>query len=719
MKKDKPLNGVSSSKASGDDVAEAQIAQEEWGRYREAVDLGHDKYMERAKRCDEFYRGDQWEESDRSALDRQGKPALTINQILPTVNVLLGEQITRRADIRYKPAKDGKEEIAAALTKTVNSVMDINDYDSKESEVFADGIIEERGYFDVRMEFDDNMMGEIDIQVEDPCDVIPDPRGKKYDPSTWTEVTKTRWWSLDDIEREYGAVKRKRVEATAQHDATFGQDSIKFDSTFSGTDSDKNSLDWYSTGTTNFGGESEKKRVRSIRVLERQFYENSKLYLFVDPKTGDTKVAPLMWDKEKREAFAEQMGLFLHHRTQKRIKWRVCAGKVVLHDDWSPYRSFTIIPYFPYFRRGQTIGVVSNLLSPQEFLNKISSQELHIVNATANGGWITEAGAIANMTTEELAANGAETGLVIEKSPGAPSPEKIQPNTIPTGLDRIGMKASGAIREISGVTDAMLGTAGPEVSGVALHSSEKRGQIQMQVPLDNLTRTRKLVAKKVLELVQAFYTEPRVLKITRDLPMEGEPLQEDLEVNMPTPEGDIINNLSCGKYDVVVASQPSRDSYNDTQFAEVLSLKEIGIMIPDDRVIEYSNLQKKFALAEEVRSITGRGEQSPEEAQMQALHHQMEMQGQQLALAKAEGEVGKLQAETQKLMMESGAIPEELKLKLTELEMKAQMEREGFEVRARLAMESSQNALEKLALSSRGKQTEALLQATLPNNNHR
>jgi hypothetical protein len=70
-------------------------------------------------------------------------------------------------------------------------------------------------------------------------------------------------------------------------------------------------------------------------------------------------------------------------------------------------------------------------------------------------------------------------------------------------------------------------------------------------------------------------------------------------------------------------------------------------------------------------------------------------------------------------MMESGAIPEELKLKLTELEMKAQMEREGFEVRARLAMESSQNALEKLALSSRGKQTEALLQATLPNNNQR
>jgi hypothetical protein len=719
MKQDKPLNEVSNSKAYGTDVAEAQIAQEEWGRYREAVDLGHEKYMDRAKRCDEFYRGDQWEESDRTALDRQGKPALTINQILPTVNVLLGEQITRRADIRYKPSKDGKEEIACALTKTVNNIMDNNDYDSKESEVFADGIIEERGYFDVRMEFDDNMLGEIDIQVEDPCDVIPDPRGKKYDPSTWTEVTKTRWWSLDEIEREYGKEKRQRVESTAQHDGTFGQDSIKFDSTFASTDSDKNSLDWFSTGTTNFGGESEKHRVRSVRVLERQFYENSKLHLFVDPATGDTKVAPLTWNKEKRSSFAKQMGLYEHHRTQKRVKWRVCAGKVVLHDDWSPYRSFTIVPFFPYFRRGQTMGVVSNLLSPQEFLNKISSQELHIVNATANGGWITESGAISNMTTEELAANGAETGLVIEKAPGAPSPEKIQPNTIPTGLDRIGMKASIAIQEISGVTDAMLGTASAEVSGVALQSSEKRGQIQMQVPLDNLTRTRKLVAKKILELVQGFYTEPRVMKISKVLPMEGEEPYEELQVNMPTVEGEILNNLSCGKYDVVVASQPSRDSYNDTQFAEMISLKEIGIMIPDDRVIEYSNLQKKFALAEEVRSLTGRGEQSPEEAQMQAMQMQMEMQGQQLALAKAEGEVGKLQAETQKLMMESGAIPEELKLKLTELEMKAQMEREGFEVRARLAMESSQNALEKLALSSRGKQTEALLQATLPNTNNR
>ena len=42
------------------------------------------------------------------------------------------------------------------------------------------------------------------------------------------------------------------------------------------------------------------------------------------------------------------------------------------------------------------------MISPQEQLNKISSQELHIVNTTANSGWVVESGSLSNMTEEEL-----------------------------------------------------------------------------------------------------------------------------------------------------------------------------------------------------------------------------------------------------------------------------------------------------------------------------
>ena len=81
----------------------------------------------------------------------------------------------------------------------------------------------------------------------------------------------------------------------------------------------------------------------------------------------------------------------------------------------------------------------------------------------------------------------------------------------------------------------------------------------------------------------------------------------------------------------------------------------------------------------------------------------------QLNVAKLEGEVAKLKAEAYKIQMEAGAIPEELQLKLAELEMKTQLEREGFETSARLALETSQSALERIQMQgAHAKQAELL-----------
>ena len=102
--------------------------------------------------------------------------------------------------------------------------------------------------------------------------------------------------------------------------------------------------------------------------------------------------------------------------------------------------------------------MVRNLLSPQEQLNKISSQELHIVNTTANSGWMVESGSLVGMTTDDLEEHGAETGLVVEYARGTNPPMKISPNTIPTGLDRIAQKAAANIQSISGINESMLQT---------------------------------------------------------------------------------------------------------------------------------------------------------------------------------------------------------------------------------------------------------------------
>ena len=73
---------------------EQEVASAQWDRYIRARDNGHLEYIEMAKKCDAFYRGDQWDEYDAAALEAEGRPALTINTVLPTINTVLGEQST-------------------------------------------------------------------------------------------------------------------------------------------------------------------------------------------------------------------------------------------------------------------------------------------------------------------------------------------------------------------------------------------------------------------------------------------------------------------------------------------------------------------------------------------------------------------------------------------------------------------------------------------------
>ena len=172
------------------------IATNQFERYERARDNGHLDYIETAKKCDAFYRGNQWDPADVATLDDEGRPALTINTILPTVNAVLGEQRTRIADVKFKPRGIGVAETADVLTKLYLQITDNNKMEWLESQVFADGLIQDRGYYDVRIDFKDHILGEVRITTKDPLDILIDPDAKEYDPKTWNEIFETKWMSL-------------------------------------------------------------------------------------------------------------------------------------------------------------------------------------------------------------------------------------------------------------------------------------------------------------------------------------------------------------------------------------------------------------------------------------------------------------------------------------------------------------------------------------------
>jgi hypothetical protein len=669
---------------------DTKITSEAWERYRYVVERGHYDFNKKADRCDKFFAGLQWEQEDLDKLSAQRRPALTINKIISTVSTILGEQIYNRNEVLFRPSTGATSDTADALTKVWMQIAKDNQLPWVRSEVFADGIIRSRGFYDMRLEFDEAMQGTIKINQLNSKNVIIDPDAEQYDPDTWNDVHITKWLTPDDIEMLYNKADADYLRANNSSMFPYSYDSIDYTrDRFNGT-----SMEGY------YGQDTTTELLRNIRVIERQFRQLDAQKHFVDTKTGDMRPVPDTWDRDRIAMLLERANGSVNviKKLTKRIRWRVTADTVVLHDDWSPYKHFTVVPYFPHFRHGRTLGVVEHLLGSQELLNKVSSQELHVVNTTANSGWKVKAGSLINMSVEELEQSGSQTGLVMELQEVGDA-EKIQPSQTPTGLDRISFKAEDHIKTISNVTDSMSGNDREDVAAKAIAYKTQRGSVNMTKMMDNLERTDFILARNALDIIQEHYSEERIVHITNnDLTQEAETItinEYDLET------GEIMNDLTVGTYSIIITSAPYRASMEDSQFEQAISLRELGIQIPDSVLIENSRLQNRADIIKKI------DEQTNSEAAQQDAALAMRMK--EAEAARLEAEVAEKTADTQlktaratkdmaetdaKMQEAQGAeSPEILKIRLAhELAMQQQaqeaaMRREEFEANLQMKRE--------------------------------
>ena len=565
-------------------------ASENWARYVYGRDRGHREYINNAKRCEGMYlgAGEQWSEDDKAILTDEGRPFYEFNQIMPSINSALGYQIQNRMDISFKPRAGGGDlATATTLSKVVSQICDQQKVRWKETQVYGDGLIEQRGYFDVRIAFDDNMKGEVIVETLDPRDVIPDPDAKTYDPEHWPDVIISRWYTLDEIERMYG--RQARLLAEQSHDV---------DNEDTQEDGDKNKF-----GTTGVMGGYDASRAdqgeRRCRVIDRQKAVHEMTDCIVFPESGDIKIADMMTPEQVADALANH-GAVKARRMRKRIQWIVTTYSTTLFDKTSPYDCYTVIPYFAYFRRGKTRGMVDNAIGPQEALNKGISQFIHILNTTANSGWTVEQNSLTNMDVDELQQVGAKTGLVVEYKQGSQPPQKITPNQVPTGIDRLIDRATQALKDVT-VPDSMRGLQGSAVSGVAKQADQFASQQQLAVPLDNLAYTRQLMAMRILKLVQRYYDSYRVFRITSTDPRTGKEVEDTLEINKFDPgTGTYLNDITVGTYDVVISEQPMQVTFENSQFQQALEMRKQGVAIPDSVVVRYSSLADKHEILEEM-----------------------------------------------------------------------------------------------------------------------
>lgn len=594
-----------------------------WSRYLYLIGTGHALYVENAAINEQFYLGGgaQWDEDSRVRLG--GRLPVEFNEIMPAVNSALGYQIHNRMGIGFMPrGGEADEKNAEILNKVVRQIADANKLPWVETQVWADGLIEGRGYFDVRMDYEKNALGEIRITDLDPRDVIPDPDGKHYDPATWADVMVTRWMTEDEIRQVFGDEAGAKVSSKGPYgDSDYGQD---------GMDGPRNRFGYHAGWGSYDGGTA---KIPRWRVLDRQRWEMALTPCAIYP-TGE--IEPVEGAAPERLEELQGQGCVIEKRMRKRVRWTVTTMTEVLHDEISPYPFFTIVPFFPIFRRGKTRGLVDNGVSPQKALNVAMTQEVAVLSTSANSGWLVEENALTTMRTDDLEAFGAKPGLVVEYRRGSTPPQRIQPTPVPTGIDRIIDRATQAVRDAT-IPEAMRGIAGPDQAGVAIQSSQFASQQQMAIMLDNLAKTRHMLAEKILWLVQNYYTAQRLFRITETDPRTGKDSSVPLVVNQFDPAtGGYLNDLTEGDYDVVITEQPLQVTFENSQFNQALEMRKAGLAVPDSAVIRHSNLADKHEVLQQMADAS-QGGGAAEQAEAE------------LTKAKAE----KLQAETTQIRLES------------------------------------------------------------------
>lgn len=578
-------------------------AREVFMRFQEVYLRGHQDYMVQARELENFYRGAgaQWREQDRAALEAEGRPAREVNMVLPTVNAAVGYQIANRMDVAFQPKRSpANEHTAKVLGKVLKHALDNTDYQWAETDAYRDGLIQQRGYLELRMDYTDSVNGDLKIETLDPMDVLPDPDAKSYNPDGWSDVLVTRWLTLREIEGLYGRAAAKDVELNSHVycDVDFGSENFERGG-FGLPTSYANGWGWYEDGA----------QTRRYRILDWQQHEYASTLVAMFP-TGEFRAVEGL-PREKLAWYIDQ-GIPIVKRRIRRVKWTVAAPEVCFINQMSPYDHFTIVPFFPYFNRGKTLGMVDNMVSPTQMLNKFVSQYEHTVNTTANSGWQGEEESLANMTDDEFVARGAENGLVLLRRKGKPPLEKITPNQIPTGIDKMIQYAAGFLDTVSGVDKQLREPDAKDLSGRAIQAMQYASQQKLAIVLDNLSRTRRMVADRALEMIQRFMGHEKVIQVT-EADAFGVERQVPLAVNVRQDDGSVFNDLTVGEYAVVVSERPAQVTFDNGEFEQLKAMREMGIPIPDPVVVRASSLADKSEIADALQEAAGQQDPNAEE----------------------------------------------------------------------------------------------------------
>lgn len=571
-----------------------------FGRWQKRLDGHYSEWLEEAKECFDLVAGRQWTDNEISEMEEKLRVPTTFNRIQPTIDAVAGAEIQGRQQVQYFPREVGDSAVSEILTQGAEYEMGECDGNEEDSDAFRDCLICGVGVTETRPE---TINGDVSIVCDriDPLEVLFDPGNRKACFSDARYLRREKHMSEEEFEELWPGFAP------------------------AGDDNDGKRVTVVDPRVRYTHGELGDNDKGDVKVCEWQWYENETTYLAAINGEIVTMAA-----KEHHEAMEANPALDAVKQSRRVFYKAFTNGSQIMEVEEIEVGDFTYkaITGKRDRNKGTFYGLVRPMKDPQKFANKFFSQILHIINSNAKGGVMVEEGAVEDIRNFEDSY--AQADAITWLKDGALSAERIQQKTAPAypqGSDRMMQTSVDAIRDVTGVSQEMLGLADRDQPGVLEQQRKQQTYGILAAFFDARRRYMKLKGRLLLRLIQRYLPADKLVRIVGE---DGSPQYVPLALSKDVAE-----------YDIVVDEAPASPNQKMQTFQMLTQLMPLfsNADLPASfwaEMAKYSPLPAGLS-AKLAKIITDQEKQQEAAAQaqapMQQAAEQLQMQGAQADVA--------------------------------------------------------------------------------------
>ena len=546
-----------------------------------------------------FYQGDQTLWNDLYGnLPANRRRQFSFNRIRRIINMISGHQRKNRKSIIINPVENGDAKTADQMTKVMMWINQQEGVLDTLSDAYEGALITGMNLLQVWVDYRaDTISGNIKVDNCSYNSFLIDPYFRKMDLSDCNAIWKRSFLT----KREVVSLLPNRAKEVL---GLIGTDS--------GTGRD---------GKFQFMPESYNYGLKNLLTYDEYYYRDMRTQrMLVDTNTGEQ----IEWsskDDDKLKLFLQAYpDTTIVENEIPTVKLAIVVQGKVFYDDANPmgidkYPFVPVVAYYrpemPYFP-WRISSVVRDLRDSQYLYNRRKAIELDILESQINSGWIYKENALVN--PKDVFLNGQGRGLALKEEAQMTDVQQIIAPAVPASIIQLSEILGKEIEQISGINEELLGSAIDDKAGVLSMLRQSAGLTTLQGLFDKLDQSQKNLGKLLLDVMKANFTPGKVQKI--------------LENEKPT---DQFYSKAFGTYDVVVEDGLNTTTQKQMQFAQLLQLREAGVPIPHDALLEAATIQGKKKLIEQIQK------QEQQQAQMQNMQMkaQLEQMNAQTELSKA------------------------------------------------------------------------------------